>query len=263
MKKTILSLAAILAALMLVSCQMSSDDSGDTNKETTSVQGTKSDTETETSGEGTSKDPETKKPEETPSGGNDTKPEEKELNLGTTSQYSMKVGETIKLPDYIGEYEVYYQVQSGTDVVTVSSTGITADSVGSAVLKATDWNDESRSWSCSITVTADGFNGTALEYKLCGNWSREGGSSLVLNQDKTGTMQNYLNGELVQNWSFTWSGSEYSSNKFLNITDCYDSKTNKSVDDKQFTVTGISSVSLSIKGNLGFGMPSQTSWSKE
>ena len=175
----------------------------------------------------------------------------------------MNVGETVTLPNYIGDYEVYYQVQNDSDVISVSGTGLTADSVGSAVLKAFDWNDENRTWSCTVTVKAEGFSGSAIEYKLGGNWTREGGSSLVLNQNHTGTMKNYLNGSLVQDWVFSWTGSEYGNTKYLNITACYDNKTNNSVDDKQFTVERISSTSLTLRGNLGFGMPATTTWSKE
>lgn len=259
MKKTIMTAAAVLAAFMMISCQMPAGDSGDTYSDKTPAQGTTSDPIPGTPDDGPTGDPE----ETPPQGGEEPEPEEKILDFGTTRQYSMKVGETIKLSNYIGDYEVYYQVQSGTDVVSVSSTGLSADSVGGAVVKAIDWNDENRTWSCSISVTADGFNGTAVEYKLCGNWSRENGSSLVLNQNKTGRMQNYLNGELIQDWSFSWTGSEYSGNKYLNITACSDNRTNSTVGDKQFTVTNVSSTSLTIKGNLGFGMPSQTTWSKE
>ena len=130
-------------------------------------------------------------------------------------------------------------------------------------VKAFDWNDENRTWSCTVTVKAEGFSGSAIEYKLGGNWTREGGSSLVLNQNHTGTMKNYLNGSLLQDWVFSWTGSEYGNTKYLNITACYDNKTNNSVDDKQFTVERISSTSLTLRGNLGFGMPATTTWSKE
>lgn len=233
MKKTITMMTAVIAALMMISCQMTADD-----PQTIYVSDTENTPASET-------------------------PEEKVLDLSATRQYTMNVGETVTLPNYIGDYEVYYQVQNDSDVISVSGTGLTADSVGSAVLKAFDWNDENRTWSCTVTVKAEGFSGSAIEYKLGGNWTCEGGSSLVLNQNHTGTMKNYLNGSLLQDWVFSWTGSEYGNTKYLNITACYDNKANNSVDDRQFTVERISSSSLTLKGNLGFGMPATTTWSKE
>lgn len=260
MKKTITMMTAVIAALMMISCQMTADD-----PQTTYVPDTENTAASETQEENPPADdrePET--PDTTPpEKDEDEIPEEKELDLSATRQYTMNVGETVTLPNYIGDYEVYYQVQNDSDVISVSGTGLTADSVGSAVLKAFDWNDENRTWSCTVTVKAEGFSGSAIEYKLGGNWTREGGSSLVLNQNHTGTMKNYLNGSLVQDWVFSWTGSEYGNTKYLNITACYDNKTNNSVDDKQFTVERISSTSLTLRGNLGFGMPATTTWSKE
>ena len=261
MKKTITMMTAVIAALMMISCQMTADD-----PQTTYVPDTENTAASETPEENPPADdrePET--PDTTPpeKDEDETPEEEKVLDLSATRQYTMNVGETVTLPNYIGDYEVYYQVQNDSDVISVSGTGLTADSVGSAVLKAFDWNDENRTWSCTVTVKAEGFSGSAIEYKLGGNWTREGGSSLVLNQNHTGTMKNYLNGSLVQDWVFSWTGSEYGNTKYLSITDCYDNKTNNSVDDKQFTVERISSTSLTLRGNLGFGMPATTTWSKE
>lgn len=260
MKKIITMMTAVIAALMMISCQMTADD-----PQTTYVPDTENTPASETPEENpTADDREPEVPDSTPpEKDEDETPEEKVLDLSSTRQYTMNVGETVTLPNYIGDYEVYYQVQNDSDVISVSGTGLTADSVGSAVLKAFDWNDENRTWSCTVTVKAEGFSGSAIEYKLGGNWTRGGGSSLVLNQNHTGTMKNYLNGSLVQDWGFSWTGSEYGNTKYLNITACYDNKTNKSVDDKQFTVERISSTSLTLRGNLGFGMPATTTWSKE
>ena len=260
MKKTMTIMAAVIAAFMMISCQMSGEDS-----QTTYVPDTENTPASETPEENPpadDRDPEV--PDSTPPEQNeDETPEGKVLDLSSTRQYTMNVGETVTLPNYIGDYEVYYQVQYDSDVISVSGTGLTADNVGDAVLKAFDWNDENRTWSCTVTVKAEGFSGSAIEYKLGGNWTREGGSTLVLNQNHAGTMKNYLNGNLVQDWVFSWTGSEYGNTKYLSITDCYDYKTNKSVDDRQFTVERISSSSLTLKGNLGFGMSSTTTWSKE
>ena len=88
--------------------------------------------------------------------------EEIVLNLGLTKTYSMLIGETVNLASMIDECDVWYEVQSGDDVISVDGNTISAISVGTATLKATDWEDESRTWKCVITVSAEGFTGTAL-----------------------------------------------------------------------------------------------------
>ena len=92
------------------------------------------------------------------------------LNLGLTKTYSMLIGETVNLASMIDDSDVWYEVQTGNDVIEVDGNTITAISVGTATLKATDWEDESRTWKCVVTVSAEGFTGTALEYKLIGKW---------------------------------------------------------------------------------------------
>ena len=113
--------------------------------------------------------------------------EEIVLNLGLTKTYSMLIGETVNLASMIADSDVWYEVQTGNDVIEVDGNTISAISVGTATLKATDWEDESRTWKCVITVSAEGFTGTALEYKLIGKWYY-GDSYIELNADKTGYM---------------------------------------------------------------------------
>lgn len=178
------------------------------------------------------------------------------LNLGLTKTYSMLVGETVNLASMIENYDVWYEIQSGNDVIEVDGNTISAFSVGTATLKATDWEDESRTWKCVITVSAEGFTGTALEYKLIGKWYYED-SYIELNADKTGYMKVFLDGKLIQDSTFNWCGREVNSNKYLSITN------GSSEINKDYTILKVSEVEFIIKGYLGFGLPQETTWVKE
>lgn len=182
--------------------------------------------------------------------------EEIVLNLGLTKTYSMLVGETVNLASMIENYDVWYEIQSGNDVIEVDGNTISAFSVGTAILKAIDWEDENHYWVCTITVTAEGFNGTALDYKMIGTWYCED-SYIELNKDKTGYMKVYLNGNIIQDCSFNWTTMEVGSNKYLDISNG-DEYINKS-----YTILKVSEVEFRIKGYLGFGMPQETTWVKE
>lgn len=178
------------------------------------------------------------------------------LNLGLTKTYSMLVGETVNLVSMIENYDVWYEIQSGNDVIEVDGNTISAFSVGTATLKATDWEDESRTWKCVITVSAEGFTGTALEYKLIGKWYYED-SYIELNADKTGYMKVFLDGKLIQDSTFNWCGREVNSNKYLSIIN------GSSEINKDYTILKVSEVEFRIKGYLGFGLPQETTWVKE
>ena len=182
--------------------------------------------------------------------------EEIVLNLGLTKTYSMLIGETVNLASMIDECDVWYEVQSGDDVISVDGNTISAISVGTATLKATDWEDESITWKCVITVSAEGFTGTALEYKLIGKWYY-GDSYIELNADKTGYMKVYLNGSIVQDSEFTWSTMEVKGNKYFDIANGTD------YINKSYTILKVSEVEFRIKGYLGFGLPEETTWMKE
>jgi len=189
--------------------------------------------------------------------GSDEGSENSVLDFSVTSTYSMKVGETVEVPSWIGDYSVYYEVQSGSDVIEPGSGILKAIGPGSATVNAIDWDNPSRKWTCKITVTVEGFNGSALDYKLIGRWE-DGNSYLVLNADKTGDLKVYKNGSLLQESSFSWSSMENSYGKFLTLTNCSASY----LEGKQYTITNISSSSLSLHGYLAFGSAQDTSWSK-
>ena len=178
------------------------------------------------------------------------------LNLGLTKTYSMLIGETVNLASMIDDSDVWYEVQTGNDVIEVDGNTITAISVGTATLKATDWEDESRTWKCVVTVSAEGFTGTALEYKLIGKWYY-GDSYIELNSDKTGYMKVFLNSSMVQDSTFNWCGREVNTNKYLSISN------GSSEINRDYTILKVSEVEFRIKGYLGFGLPEETTWVKE
>ena len=116
--------------------------------------------------------------------------------------------------------------------------------------------DESRTWKYVITVSAEGFTGTALEYKLIGKWYY-GDSYIELNPDKTGYMKVYLNSSVVQDSEFTWRASENKYGKYLEI------ENGTEYINKDYTILKVSEVEFRIKGYLGFGLPEETTWVKE
>lgn len=191
-------------------------------------------------------------------GGNDEDPEDSVLDFSVTSTYSMKVGETVEVPSWIGDYSVYYEVQSGSDVIELGSGSLKAIGPGSATVNAIDWDNPSRKWTCRITVTADGYNGSALDYMLVGRWE-DGNSYVVFNSDKTGELKVYKNGNLLQKSTFTWRAFEIDSyGKFLTLSNCSESY----LEGKQFTIKTISATSLSLHGYFAFMAPEETSWTK-
>ena len=180
------------------------------------------------------------------------------LDFSSVTSYSMNLGDTVNLDSLIGESSVYYEIQSGSDVVELGSGSLTAIGPGSAIVKAIDWDDSSKSWSCSITVTVEGFSGSALDYKLIGRWEDEN-SYLVFNADKTGELKVYKNGSLLQESTFTWASLENSHGKYLTLSNC----SADYLEGKQYTITSITSTSLRLHGYLAFGASQDTSWTKQ
>ena len=180
------------------------------------------------------------------------------LNFSSVTSYSMKVGDTVNLASLIGESSVYYEIQSGSDVVELGSGSLTAIGPGSAIVKAIDWDDSSKSWSCSITVSVEGFSGSALDYKLIGRWKDEN-SYLVFNADKTGELKVYKNGSILQESTFEWTSFENTYGKYLTLSNC----SADYLEGKQYTITNISTTSLRLHGYLAFGAAQDTSWTKQ
>ena len=180
------------------------------------------------------------------------------LDFSSVTSYSMNLGDTVNLASLIGDSSVYYEIQSGSDVVELGSGILTAIGPGSAIVKAIDWDDSSKSWSCSITVTVEGFSGSALDYKLIGRWE-DGNSYLVFNADKTGELKVYKNGSLLQESTFEWTSFENSYGKYLTLSNCSEDY----LEGKQYTITSISTTSLRLHGYLAFGAAQDTSWTKQ
>ena len=180
------------------------------------------------------------------------------LDFSTVSSYSMKVGDTVNLASLIGESSVYYEIQSGSDVVELGSGSLTAIGPGSAIVKAVDWDDSSISWYCNITVSVEGFTGSSLDYKLIGRWAA-GNSYLFFDAEKTGELKVYKNGSLLQESTFTWSSLENSYGKYLILSNC----SADYLEGKQYTITNISATILNLHGYLAFGSAQDTSWSKK
>ena len=179
------------------------------------------------------------------------------LDFSSVTTYSMSVGDTVSLASLIGESSVYYEIQSGFDAVELGSGKLTAIGPGSAIVKAIDWDDSSKSWSCSITVTVEGFTGSSLDYKLIGRWE-DGNSYLVFDADKTGELKVYKNGSLLQESTFTWASLENSHGKYLTLSNC----SANYLEGKQYTITSITSTSLRLHGYLAFGASQDTSWTR-
>lgn len=180
------------------------------------------------------------------------------FDFSSVTSYSMNVGDTVSLASLIGGSSVYYEIQSGSDAVELGSGTLTAIGSGTAIVKAIDWDDSSKSWSCSITVIVEGFTGSSLDYKLIGRWEDEN-SYLVFNADKTGELKVYKNGSLLQESTFEWSSFENSYGKYLTLSKC----SADYLEGMQYTITSISANSLRLHGYLAFGTAQDTSWTKQ
>lgn len=191
-------------------------------------------------------------------GGNNENPESEVLDFSIKTSYSMKMGDTVDLASLIGTSSVYYEIQSGSDVVELGTGKLTAIGPGSAIVKAIDWEDSAKVWSCSIIVTVEGFSGSALDYKLVGRWE-DGNSYLVFNTNKTGELKVYKNGSVIQESTFSWATMENSYGKYLTLSSC----SADYLEGKQFTITSISASSMSLHGYMAFGSAQDTSWAKQ
>lgn len=181
------------------------------------------------------------------------------LDIATTTEYKMKVGETIKLKSSWSE-ECYYEIyEDEYEAISLNNETITADSIGTATVKITSSTNSSKAGYCIITVTSDSFSGTGLDYKMIGKWT-DGDSYIQLNSDYSGYMKVYLNGSVVQDVSFNWATRTEGSTKkyrYLKISNANDYL------NKDFTITSVSSTTLKLKGYLAFGKPEETTWTKE
>ncbi len=199
------------------------------------------------------------------SGGNSEDSENgKFLDIATTTKYSMKVGETIKLKSSWSE-ECYYEIDEdeyGFGAISLDNNNntITGESIGKTTVKITSSTDSSKKKYCIITVTSDSFSGTGLDYKMIGKWT-DGDSYIQLNSDYSGYMKVYLGNSVVQDVSLNWSteieGTQYKNYKYLTISNASDYL------NKRYRIISVSSTTLKLKGWLAFGMPQETTWTKD
>ncbi len=188
------------------------------------------------------------------------------LDIATTTEYKMKVGETVKLKSSWNE-DCYYSIYNNEyDAISLDSDTITAQTVGTATVKITSSVNSSKAGYCIITVTSDSFSGTGLDYKMLGKWTDKK-NSLVLNSDKTGSLIVYGGSNLLSDATFKWktySGGT-GSNKY-NFFEIYDSNDNVAQNDyleKSYIITSVSSTTLKLKGYLVPFGNQETTWSKE
>lgn len=198
--------------------------------------------------------------------GNDDSESGSFLDIATTSEYSMKVGETIKLKSSWSE-ECYYEIYKDEyDAISLDNDTITAEAIGTATIAANSWDAPSKVKYCIITVTSDSFSGTGLDYKMIGRW-KDGKNSLVLNSDKTGSLIVYTGDSLMTDATFSWKTfSEGSGNNKRNYFKIYDSNDTIAKNDyleKDYTITSVSSSTLKIKGYLVVFGNLETTWTKE
>ncbi len=188
------------------------------------------------------------------------------LDIATTTEYSMKVGETIKLKSSWSE-ECYYEIDEdeyGFGAISLDNNTITGESIGKTTVKITSSTDSSKKRYCIVTVTSDSFTGTGLDYKMIGKWKykgKDGSSYIELNSDYSGYMKVYLDNSVVQDVSLNWSteieGTKYKNYKYLTISNASDYL------NKRYRIISVSSTTLELKGWLAFGMPQETKWTKD
>lgn len=182
------------------------------------------------------------------------------LDFSVTKSYKMKVGETVPVVSEMNGVDIYYAVQGSSNVVEVSSAGIKAVSVGTQIVDVFAWDENNtKLGSCVFEVTAEGFDGNEVEYKLTGKWNYDDGVSyLKFNSDKTGQMLVYLNGNKVQECTFKWSAFKATNGTmYLQITDGAD------YINKSYEVSFRTTTSLHLKGYLAVFTPQETNWTKE
>ncbi|WP_296012013.1 InlB B-repeat-containing protein [uncultured Treponema sp.] len=188
------------------------------------------------------------------------------LDIATTAEYKMKVGETIKLKSSWNE-ECYYSIyENEYDAISLNNDIITAETIGTATVKMTSSTNSSKAGYCIITVTSDSFRGTGLDYKMIGKW-KDGKNSLVLNSDKTGSLIVYTGDNLMADATFSWKtfseGSGSNKRNYFKIYDSNDTIAKNDYLEKDYTITSVSSSTLKIKGYLVVFGNLETTWTKE
>lgn len=188
------------------------------------------------------------------------------LDIVTTTEYSMKVGETVKLKSSWSE-KCYYEIyEDEYGAISLNNDTITAETIGTATVKITSSTNSSKAGYCIITVTSDSFSGTGLDYKMIGKW-KDGKNRLVLNSDKTGSLIVYTGDKLMADATFKWKtfseGRGSNKRNYLTIYDSNDTIAQNDYLEKDYTITSVSNSTLKIKGYLVVFGNLETTWTKE
>ena len=183
------------------------------------------------------------------------------LDFAVTKRYKMNVGDTVSVVSEMDGVGVLYIVQGTDGVVFVDNSTmiVTALSVGTQIVEVYTWDDV-KLGSCVFEVTAEGFDGNEIEYKVIGKWNYDDDnvSYLKFNADKTGEMLVYLRGNKVQDCTFDWSAFKATNGRmYLSITDGPD------YINTSYEISFSSANSLHLIGYLAVFAPHETNWTKE
>lgn len=188
------------------------------------------------------------------------------LDMYKTTEFSMKVGQSVTLkPSWIAKDNCYYTITSNDyKAIEISGKILTAKAIGTAIVKMTSNINAACAGYCTISVTAEGFEGTPLENLLIGRWVYKDSSSsgtIVLNADKTGHITAYLGSTAMHDTSFNWSAKEEKSGStkrhYLKIENASGSL------DGYHTLEDVRSNRFTLDEYLAFGMPKTTTWYKK
>lgn len=174
------------------------------------------------------------------------------LDLSTTSEYSMKIGEKIQL--YVENADTY-SVTTGDDVVSIDSDNVMeATGAGSATVKVSI-KDSVQTYSVVVTVSADTTN-SSLDSALIGKWV-DGNSYLQFNSDGSGYLYFIKNSPATLDSSCSWTVSNAGGKKWIVITGATPSGTNGSY---EYSISGST---LYLTGRMAFLMAPSSTWTKE
>lgn len=183
------------------------------------------------------------------------------LDFGVTKRYKMNVGDTISVVSEMNGVDVFYEVQGNERVVEVSNAGITALTVGTQIVDVYAWDENfTKLGSCVFEVTAEGFDGNEVEYKVIGKWNYDDDnvSYLKFNANKSGEMLVYFRGDKVQDCTFNWSAFKATNGRmYLSITDGPD------YINTSYEISFSSANSLHLIGYLAVFAPHETNWTRE
>lgn len=199
----------------------------------------------------------------------DESSDENVLYIEKTTEFSMKVGETVKLMTLSGK-SGWYSLQSN-DFNSISldneNQTITALTAGQALVYI---QVNSTKYYCLITVTVDGEENSILDEKLAGRWVN-GSSYIILNKDKTGSLEIYqTNGMKMNSGTFNWSTKTISQNThadyyYLRNYLIFSNSSEGSNLDREYELffSSDSDDEITIKGYLAIFYPQETTWTKQ